>query len=361
MVRMISFVALGDSLTVGFIPETFPINYPYTEFLKEIVDDFLKQVGKDDTVDVTIMNRGVNGELTSDMLLRFRRDVIALRPSCLIVFGGTNDIGWGVPVEEIFANLTRMFHVAMDNAIEPMGCTVPSVLGWDEGVNRLEPEFSSKSIPLNESDSSRVSRVVGLPRGAYPSSSVGLLVQAPFGPESTKNLIAKNNLLTTRETMTQWDAVEEKINSIENRIGKLEERIKELEKEVEKNLKETRNLVYKVSGATVLNNDLWSRNRSIFSTLRTMNKETFIAEVGEILRNEKGLITDYPDFKEWSINNARDRVHNYFLMFNIKKLNFEFCEIVFRGLGRELAKELIAVEDIIKYYGSRDAGRWREL
>ena len=150
MVRTISFVALGDSLTVGFIPETFPINYPYTEFLKEMADNFLKQVGKDDTVDVTIMNRGVNGELTSDILLRFRRDVIALRPNCLIVLGGTNDIGWGVPVEEIFANLTRMFHMAMDNAIEPMGCTVPSVLGWDEGIpprmelNELLKRFCSE-------------------------------------------------------------------------------------------------------------------------------------------------------------------------------------------------------------------------
>jgi len=150
MVRTISFVALGDSLTVGFVPETFPINYPYTEFLNGMADDFLKQVGKDDTVEVTIMNRGVNGELTSDMLLRLRRDTIALRPNCVIVLGGTNDIGWGVPVEEIFANLTRMFHMAIDNGIEAIGCTVPSVLGWDEGIpprmelNELLKRFCSE-------------------------------------------------------------------------------------------------------------------------------------------------------------------------------------------------------------------------
>jgi lysophospholipase L1-like esterase len=133
MVRTISFVALGNSLTVGFIPEAFPMNYPYTEFLKEMIDDFLEELGND-TAEIKIINIGINGELTGDMLLRFRRDVIALKPNYVIILGGTNDIGWGVPVEEIFSGLAKMFQMAIDNRIEPIGCTVPSVLGWDEGI-----------------------------------------------------------------------------------------------------------------------------------------------------------------------------------------------------------------------------------
>jgi len=139
VVRRIEFVAIGDSLTVGFITSTFPMNYPYTEFLKEIVDKFLEQLEKNRVIDVTIRNMGVNGELTSDILLRFRRDVIGLKPNYVIILGGTNDIGWGAPVEEVFANLKIMFQMAMDNGIEPIGCTIPSVLGWDEGIPpRLE-------------------------------------------------------------------------------------------------------------------------------------------------------------------------------------------------------------------------------
>jgi len=143
--RTISFVAIGDSLTVGFIPSVFPLTYPYTKYLKEMVDDFLQKSEKKDVIRVIIRNRGINGELTSDMLLRFRRDVIDLKPNYTIILGGTNDIGWGLPVEEVFSNLTRMFNMALDDEIEPIGCTIPSVLGWDEGIPpRLELNESIK-------------------------------------------------------------------------------------------------------------------------------------------------------------------------------------------------------------------------
>ena len=73
------------------------------------------------------------------MLLRFKKDVIDFRPKYVIVLGGTNDLGWGVPVQKIFSNLKSMFHLALNNQIEPLGCTVPSLLGWDEGIPpRLE-------------------------------------------------------------------------------------------------------------------------------------------------------------------------------------------------------------------------------
>ena len=139
MVRRISFVAIGDSLTVGFTSSFFSTEYPYTRYLKEMVDDFLRQSGKSNIIDVSLTNRGVNGDLTSGMLLRFREDVIELRPNYVFILGGTNDLGWGFPVEEVFTNITRMFDMATHNGIEPVGCTIPSVLGWDEGIPpRLE-------------------------------------------------------------------------------------------------------------------------------------------------------------------------------------------------------------------------------
>ncbi len=138
MVRTIIFVAIGNSLTVGSIPLRL-VNQPYSRFLKEIADDFLKPMGKNDSVEIRIMNRGVDGDLTSGMLLRFRQDVIDLNPDYVIILGGTNDIGWDLPVKEIFSNLKKMFEMAMDNGIEPIGCTVPSILRWNEGIPpRLE-------------------------------------------------------------------------------------------------------------------------------------------------------------------------------------------------------------------------------
>ena len=153
MVRKVDFVAMGDSLTVGFIP-TRLASQPYSDFLKEYADNFLKGLGRKDAIPIKIINRGVNGDLTSNMLLRFRQDVVDLKPDYVIILGGANDIGWGFPVEEIFSNLQRMFETAIDNGIKPVGCTVPSILGWDKGIpprlelNRLLTRFCNvREIP----------------------------------------------------------------------------------------------------------------------------------------------------------------------------------------------------------------------
>ena len=134
MVKTIRFVAIGNSLTVGFTPSSFSESNSYPEFVKEITDDFLKQSGKNSTLDVKFRNMGINGDLTSGMLIRFKKDVIDLKPKYVIILGGTNDLGWGFLVEEIFTNLKKMIETAKDNKIQPIGCTIPSVLGWDEGI-----------------------------------------------------------------------------------------------------------------------------------------------------------------------------------------------------------------------------------
>ncbi|MEE8570233.1 hypothetical protein DRO66_05170 [Candidatus Bathyarchaeota archaeon] len=133
MPRTITFVAFGDSLTVGFIPSRI-VTQPYSRFLKEITDDFLLHSIRPHTFKTRFINRGLNGDLTSGMLLRFNKDVIALKPNYVIILGGTNDMGWGLPVDEIFSCLKTMYEKAVDNNVEPIVCTVPSLLGWDEGI-----------------------------------------------------------------------------------------------------------------------------------------------------------------------------------------------------------------------------------
>jgi lysophospholipase L1-like esterase len=138
MNKTFSFLALGNSLTVGYIPYRIS-NQPYTRFLKKLIDDFLLESEKNEVVDVRILNKGVNGDLTRDLLFRFQRDVIDSNPDYVIILGGTNDIGWGCSSQEIINNLKIMFKMARENGIRPIGCTIPSVLGWDDGIQpRLE-------------------------------------------------------------------------------------------------------------------------------------------------------------------------------------------------------------------------------
>jgi lysophospholipase L1-like esterase len=61
------------------------------------------------------VNRGIGGQTTSQMLLRFRADVIALQPDAVVILAGTNDIaGNSGPVtdEVIESNLATMAELA---------------------------------------------------------------------------------------------------------------------------------------------------------------------------------------------------------------------------------------------------------
>ncbi len=142
MNRRLTFVAMGDSLTAGYqspvLGEDWTEPAPYTRFLAEMTGGILS---KKDSVDfhVEFLNRGVVGELTEDMLQRFETDVIDLEPDFVIILGGSNDIGWHFLPKLILKNLSEMYDEASAHQITPLGCTVPSVLGFDEGIGpRLE-------------------------------------------------------------------------------------------------------------------------------------------------------------------------------------------------------------------------------
>jgi lysophospholipase L1-like esterase len=132
-------VALGDSLTVGFrsgvglFCEQEPT--PYTDTLT----DRIRRDFADGAFSVEVVNKGVNGDLTEQMLSRFDSDVLHLSPKIVIVLGGSNDLGWGLAPTEVFSNLLQMYTLSLKSAITPIACTVPSVLGFDAGIPpRLE-------------------------------------------------------------------------------------------------------------------------------------------------------------------------------------------------------------------------------
>lgn len=54
------------------------------------------------------INRGIHSQTTSQMLLRFRADVIELKPRVVVILAGTNDLERRVPLESIEANIASM-------------------------------------------------------------------------------------------------------------------------------------------------------------------------------------------------------------------------------------------------------------
>jgi acyl-CoA thioesterase-1 len=126
-------VALGDSLTVGetgFGVSDSDESTSYPKYLETLAKEHLRETQSDVIVDV--LNRGMNGDLTSGMIERFSRDVVDEKADYVIILGGTNDIGWGFDAATIAHNLTTMYDMALRKGIRPVACSVPSILGFDE-------------------------------------------------------------------------------------------------------------------------------------------------------------------------------------------------------------------------------------
>jgi len=124
-------VALGDSLTVGetgFSDSEESASYP--KYLEILAEEHLRSLQSD--VKVNVLNRGVNGDLTSGMLERFSRDVVDEKADYVVILGGANDLGWGFDPAMIAHNLTTMYDAALNKGIVAVACSVPSILGFDE-------------------------------------------------------------------------------------------------------------------------------------------------------------------------------------------------------------------------------------
>ena len=66
------------------------------------------------------INRGIGGQTTSQMLVRFRQDVIDLQPKAVLILAGTNDIAGNTgPIanEDIEANLSDFAELAMEHDV----------------------------------------------------------------------------------------------------------------------------------------------------------------------------------------------------------------------------------------------------
>ena len=87
------------------------------------------------------VNRGVSGQTTPQMLVRFRQDVIDLHPSVVVLLGGINDIAENTgptTLEAILGNIASMAELARANGITVVLCSVlpASDFTWHHG---LEP------------------------------------------------------------------------------------------------------------------------------------------------------------------------------------------------------------------------------
>ena len=103
------------------------------------------------------VDRGISGQTTPQMLVRFRPDVIALQPKVVVILAGTNDIAGNtgpMTLGQIKANLASMAELARMNRIRVVLASVLPVshYGHDREGNPLDMRINrppEKILELN--------------------------------------------------------------------------------------------------------------------------------------------------------------------------------------------------------------------
>ncbi len=100
---------------------------PGIVFMGNSITESWKKLSPNYFADKTHINRGISGQTTPQMLVRFRADVISLQPAIVIILAGTNDLAGNtgpLTLEEILANIMSMSELARVHNIEVILCSV---------------------------------------------------------------------------------------------------------------------------------------------------------------------------------------------------------------------------------------------
>jgi len=138
----------GDTRTVNitsapivFLGDSITENYQLNEYFKD--------------VNVNMINKGVNANITLDVLRRLD-DVVSLKPSKIFIMIGTNDVWGGFPDEFIISNYTSIldrikqecpFTKIYVQSIVPMGANqlAANIMASIEKIDRLNNELAAIS------------------------------------------------------------------------------------------------------------------------------------------------------------------------------------------------------------------------
>jgi lysophospholipase L1-like esterase len=134
-------IFMGNSITEGWInqdPEFFKAN--------------------------NYLNRGIGGQTTPQMLVRFREDIINLKPKVVVILAGINDIAENTgpsKIENVAGNIMSMAELAHVHNIKVILCTVlpARAFPWHPSVNPVEPIIKLNGLLKNYAQANKLAFV----------------------------------------------------------------------------------------------------------------------------------------------------------------------------------------------------------
>ena len=127
-------VFLGDSITQNAIIKS-------NEF-----KGFITLIQEEVDLNIDLIGKGIGGDKVSDLLTRYREDVINLNPDKVFIYIGINDVwhkydyGTGTDIDLYENGLRQIINDMKDNGIEVILCT-PTVIGENKGEFTLVNQF----------------------------------------------------------------------------------------------------------------------------------------------------------------------------------------------------------------------------
>jgi lysophospholipase L1-like esterase len=119
-------------------------------FMGNSITEEWKKIDSSFFANRSYINRGISGQTSSQMLVRFRQDVILLQPKVVVISAGTNDIAENsgpISLENILNNIIAMCDMAKANNIRVV---LTSVLPAKAFSWRKQLEPAPKIIALNK-------------------------------------------------------------------------------------------------------------------------------------------------------------------------------------------------------------------
>jgi acyl-CoA thioesterase I len=175
-------VGLGDSTTAGTPGFLSPLEAP-PEGRGNPESQYAYWIMKKHP-EWTVLNRGINGQRSDEILARFDRDAVKPKPNYVIILAGVNDIYQGAPLESTKNNLLTMYQNSLSAGIRPVSASVlpystasrsevaaiRDLNIWIEyTANRLEILFCDTNLAV--ADPENGDRLRGSPDGYHPDVS----------------------------------------------------------------------------------------------------------------------------------------------------------------------------------------------
>jgi lysophospholipase L1-like esterase len=109
-------------------------------FMGNSITEGWSNFDKDFFINNPFVNRGISGQTTPQMLIRFRPDVVNLKPTSVVILAGINDIAGNtgpISLENTAENIMSMAEIAIANNIKVYICsTLPAIdFPWSPGLN----------------------------------------------------------------------------------------------------------------------------------------------------------------------------------------------------------------------------------